>query len=230
MDADLPLKSYGQPRLFQSGEDTTRILELFPPLWSALEDLSSPDLNTRQKALVSLENSGAARISPLVAYHIATCLTDPDLGIRRQVVKILGNLLAPDSQGNLSLQSVLEHLTFYLSRIRTRQVFSMIQVLASNPDLAPQVVRLLLACPFAGNHLIEIAHSRKISLDIRNTAIWLIGEVGYVDAIPALERLQIRMESRLNGQQSMPFAPPFGMDDSELLPGLKSALAMLRSP
>ena len=106
----------------------------------------------------------------------------------------------------------------------------MIQVLASNPDLAPQVVRLLLACPFAGNHLIEIAHSRKISLDIRNTAIWLIGEVGYVDAIPALERLQIRMESRLNGQQSMPFAPPFGMDDSELLPGLKSALAMLRSP
>lgn len=230
MDSNPPQTSFGQPRLFKAGADSARIMELFPTLWSNLEDLSSPDVLTRQKALVSLENSGAARISPLVIYTLATCLTDPDVGIRVQVIKALGNVLAPDAQGNLSVEAVIDHLTFYLSRMRTRQVFSMIQALADNPDLAPQVVRLLLACPFAGNHLVEIAHSRKVSLEIRNTAIWLIGEVGYVEAIPALERLQIRMESRLNGQQAMPFAPPLGIDDSGLLPGLKNALSLLRSP
>jgi hypothetical protein len=114
--------------------------------------------------------------------------------------------------------------------MRTRQVYAMIQTLIYHPDLTPQIIRLFLACPYAGNHLIEIVNSRKVPLEIRQQAIWLIGEVGYLDAIPTLERMQIRMESRLNGQQAMPFAPPVGIDDSELLPGVKTTLALLRSP
>jgi hypothetical protein len=127
-------------------------------------------------------------------------------------------------------EAVLTQLAYYLSDMRTRQIFSLTQVLALNPELAPQVIRILNACLFAGHHLIEMASSRKLSLEVRRKAIWLISQVGYLDAIPALERLQVRMETRLTGQQSMPFAPPLGVDDSELLPDVKAALLVLRSP
>jgi hypothetical protein len=127
-------------------------------------------------------------------------------------------------------EAVTIQLVNYLSDMRTRQIFGLTQILVTNPELAPQVIRIISVCLFAGNHLIEMASSRKISLEVRRKAIWLISQVGYLEAIPALERLQIRMETRITGQQSMPFAPPIGVDDSDLLPDVKAALLILRSP
>jgi HEAT repeat protein len=221
---------YAQPRLFGPESTTTGIAELFPAIWNAAEDLSNPIPSVRQLALECLENTGAARISPLVSYLIATRLNDPDLELRSRVVKVLGEIFAPDSMGNVAPETVTTQLVHYLSDMRTRQIFSLIQVLHHNPELAPHVIRILNVCLFAGNHLIEMANSRKIPLEVRRTAIWLISQVGYLEAIPALERLQIRMETRITGQQSMPFAPPLGVDDSDLLPDVKDALLILRSP
>jgi hypothetical protein len=47
--------------------------------------------------------------------------------------------------------------------------------------------------------------------------------------ISTLERMLARLESRVNGQQAMAFAPPAGMEDADLLPDVKDALAKLAS-
>jgi len=230
MDNDQMQIPLTQPRLFLTEGTTSGIAELFPSIWSAIEDLGSSSTILRRQALERLEHTNAARISPLVTYLLATRLCDPDLEIRWRVIKLLGFVLAPDASGNVAPESVINHLTFYLANMRMRQIYAIVQTLASNPDLLVHIIRIFSICPFASNHLVELASSRKVQLDIRRHAIWLIGEVGYLDAIPALERLQIRMESRLNGQQAMPFAPPVGIDDSELLPDVISTLALLRTP
>ena len=95
-----------------------------------------------------------------------------------------------------------------LGRMRTREIYALLQLLAYNPELTPQVGKLMNACPYAGNHLADLAASRKAPLEIRRYAIRLAGEVGYCDVIPTLERMLARLESRVNGQQAMAFAPP----------------------
>ena len=230
MDSDPSFSPYSQPRLFKPGKTSSRVAELFPEIWSAAEDLSNPNHVKRRRAIALLEQSGAARISPLIGYLVATRLIDPDLEVRSYVVHILGEVLFIDEEGGRTAPEVINHLSFYLANMRTRHVYSAIQVLVERIDLAPHVIRILSISPFAGNHLIEVANLRKIGMEIRKQAIWLIGQIGYLDAIPSLERLQLRMESRLNGQQAMPFAPPSGIDDTDLLPAVRSSLAILRSP
>jgi len=230
MNIDSSFTPYSQPRLFKPGKTSSRVAELFPEIWSAAEDLCNPSNTTRRRAIALLEQSGAPRISPLIVYLVATRLVDPDMEIRAHVVKILGEVLSDDDEGSHSAQVVINQLTFYLADMRTRHVYSAIQVLTEHLELAPHVIRILSVCPFAGNHLIDVANLRKVGIEIRKQAIWLIGQIGYLDAVPSLERLQLRMESRLNGQQAMPFAPPAGIDDTDLLPAVRSSLALLRSP
>ncbi len=230
MEYDNLHKSDTQPRLFSLGQASSGIAELFPEIWTASEDLSSPNPTIRRLALEFLEHSGAARISPLVVYIIATRLDDTDLVVRMQVLKILGDVLAPDELGNSPPEMVTSYLTNNLSNMRTRQVYAILQALVQDINLDLQVIRILKTCPYAGNHLMEMANSRKVPLNMRRKAIWLVGQIGYLDAIPALERMQIRMETRLTGQQSMPFAPPIGIDDIDLLDDVISTLGLLQSP
>ena len=230
MEYDNLHKPVTQPRLFSLGEASSGIAELFPEIWSATEDLSNPNPSVRRLALEYLEGSGAARISPLVVYIIATRLDDSDLEVRMRVVKILGEVLAPDTLGNRAPDMVISCLTHDLGNMRTRQVFAILQALVHQTELTQHIIRILNTCPFAGNHLMEMANSRKVPLDMRRKAIWLIGQIGYLEALPALERMQIRMETRLTGQQSMPFAPPMGVDDIELLEDVKSTISSLQSP
>jgi len=68
-----------QPRLFGPESNSTGSAELFPAIWNAAEDLANMVPAVRRLALECLENTGAARISPLVSYLIATRLCDPDL-------------------------------------------------------------------------------------------------------------------------------------------------------
>lgn len=229
MDSDQPQAPVPQPHFFNGGGTTLGIAELFPAIWAVAEDLSNPSIAIRTSALDKLDQMGAARISPLIAYLISTRLNEPDLGLRVRVVKTIGDVLARDAKGNNPADGVIKHISAYTANMRTRQIFGIIQVLVNSQDLKEHVLRILSICPFAGNHLIELANSRKLTLDIRRQAIHLIGQMGILDAILPLERLQIRMESRLNGQQAMPFAPPLGIDDTELLPVVKSTLALLRS-
>jgi hypothetical protein len=125
---------------------------------------------------------------------------------------------------------VRQVLSARLSRMRTREIYALLQAALHDLAIETQTACLLKACPYAGNHLSDILASRKVPLPIRQQAVRFISMVGYLDAIPALERMAFRLESRLNGQQAMPFVPISGIDDTGLLPDVKSALASLQSP
>ena len=213
--------------LFEHGEISTGLIELFPTVWGAAESLSSPEAKLRQQGLDLLVKSGAIRVSPLVIYVIYTRITDPDLDIRSLVVKALADVLTPDEKGRLAPEPVRQHLMTQLARMRTREIYALLQLLSIKPELTSQVGRLMNSCPYAGNHLADLAASRKAPLEIRRYAIRLAGEVGYCDAIPTLERMLARLETRANGQQTMSFVPPTGAEDAELLPDIKGALTKL---
>jgi len=217
-----------QPSLFDDWETSTGALELFPAVWSAAQGLAHPDLKVRQAALDKLVEMGAPRLSPLVAYLVATRLLDSSLEIRQRVVNILGDLLVLDPEGRETDRVVRQYVTAYLSQMRTRNVYSLLQVAAQVEGLDGAVALILNACAYAGEHLSDIFNDRKIPLSIRKKAVQLAGEVGYLDVIPDLERLQGRLASRLEGQQSMAFAPPAAEDEMELLPLVNQALDLLK--
>lgn len=223
-----PLGS-SQPELFPLLESTGNV-ELFPAVWSAAESLCKPDLRERQKGLDRLLELNAPRFSPLVAYLLTTRLTDNELQFRVRVVRALGDLFFPDEAGNPTPMDVRQAITGLLSQMRTRQVYALLQALVEVPELTDHVARLLDACPYAGNHLADIVGDRTIEHAIREQAALAIGRVGFLDVLPVLERLETRLESRINGQRSMPFMPPTSESEAELLPALQRAIAALRAP
>ena len=181
-------------------------------------------------ALDQLESIGAARFSPLIAYLLATRVSDPDLLIRGQVIRMLGDLLSVDKQGHVAMEPIRQYLTAFFKPMRTRTVFDLLQAADSQPEIDVHVARLMNLCSYAGRHLIEILTDRKHPLAIRIQASRFIGIVGYLDAAQALERLCVRLETRLKGQQAMPFSRQSDVDEVDLLPHIHTALLFLRQP
>jgi hypothetical protein len=229
MDDESYYSGLPQLTLFDLGDTVTEAVELFPAVWRAAEALTMPEPGTRLYALERLNKLNAPRISPLVAYLVATRIDDPDIEMRIEAIRTLGLVLVQDEEGKLATDTVRYHLSSYLSQMRTRQVYSLLQAIVHQPDILDHVARLLDDCPYGGNHLVEILSSRKVQLAIRQEAVRLIGIVGYLDAIPALERMLIRLESRIQGQQAMSFIPLTGVDDSALLPEIQIALKKLNT-
>lgn len=219
-----------QPSLWQSIEISTGILELFPEVWNAAEALCGTDARLRSQALAHLDELGAARLSPLVVFLVSTRLSDPDIKVRCQAVRIAGDLLSLDNQGNATPEPVQRCLVTTLSQMRTRGIFHLLEVANEEPESTPQVTRLLNACPYAGRHLADIALDRAFPMAERKQAVLFIGAVGYLDAISSLERLAGRLASRMKGQQIMSFAPPSQDDENDLLPIVQSVLQLLHAP
>lgn len=229
MDSDPLSYDLKQPALFNFSEASTGALELFPAVWSAAEALTSPEPEERLRALDQLSALHAPRLSPLVAYLVATRVLDPDLAVRKQVIQVLGEVLQPDENGFSAPEEVYRHLTGHLSQMRTRPVYALAEAAAGDDRLETCAARLLNACPYGGIHLSEILSDRQKELRIRRAAVRLIGRVGYLDTIGTLEKLASRLETRLKGQQSMPFAPPASQDETDLLPEIHSALLQLKT-
>lgn len=219
-----------QPTLFKIGDSSSGLYELFPQVWQLLEAAISPEIAVRRLAIKELIELEAGRVSPLVAYFLVTRITESDLDTRALVVYAVSEALIPDKKGKLPVESARQCIIGNLSQMRTRQIYALLQVLTKYPNLEPDVARMLNACPYAGNQLADILASRRVSLDIRRYAVRMIGLVGYLDAIPALERLLARLESRLHGQQTMAFAPAEMVEDAELIPDIRRSLAFLKSP
>src|SRR5512136_879865 len=135
MDDDLLQSILPQPALFDFSPTSTNAVELFPAVWSAVEALTAPEVNIRNSGLDRLLSLGAPRISPLVAYLLATRLTDPDIRLRARMVRALGEIFSKDEQGNTAPESVKRHLTFYLAQMRIRLVFSLLEVASYDPEL-----------------------------------------------------------------------------------------------
>jgi hypothetical protein len=227
MDKETLQVSLSQPALFDFTRTTRGAVELFPEVWGAMEDLVSPKSSLRLSAIERLDQLGAPRLSGLVAYLLATRLTDPDLTVRMRIIRVLVGVFTPDEHGQLAPEAVKGVLSVYLSDLDPWTISCLVEASIFEPPAITHIARLLNYCPDAASHLVEILTDRKASLEKRRRAVELIGKVGYLEAVPALERLQGRLAARLRGQQSMPFAPPPTPDEAELLPIVEHALSLL---
>jgi len=216
--------------LFNPETTSTDALELFPAVWSATQALTARQSAQRRAGLEQLGELGAARVSPLVAYVLVTRISEPLVALRAEVVRELGKIFRSGQDGRSAPEAVLQTLKTYLASMRTREIFALLEVAQFEPAREEQVIKLLSYCPFAGRHLAAILMERSAPFGVRELAASLIGKVGYLDAVPDLERMKDRLESRVKGQQAMPFAPPLDHDEIALLPTLKSALNMLEAP
>ncbi|MBN2045458.1 MAG: hypothetical protein JW757_10595, partial [Anaerolineales bacterium] len=143
---------------------------------------------------------------------------------------VLGELLIIDERGTQAPDAVRRHLISYLAQMRTRPVFCLLQAASTQPALEAHVTRLLNACPHAGTHLAEIFSDRGVPLAVRQQAVHFVGQVGFLEAIPALERLAARLEARRNGQVTMPFvSSASAQEENELLPEISQTLWMLHA-
>ncbi len=102
--------------------------------------------------------------------------------------------------------------------MRTRQIFALLQVIEFDKSAEEAVSSLLSYCSFAGGHLAQILSNRTAPLSIRRQAAHFIGRIGYLDALPALERLASRLESRRDDE------------DVGILLGLQETIKLLYTP
>lgn len=230
----MPLESDGastiQLTLFDFQKASSGAFELFPKVWTAAEALTDQIAANRLAGLACLEEVSAARYSPLVAYLLVTKLTDHDFLVRAKLIRVLASVFAPDDQGNLAPEAVRQNLLIHLAQLQPAQVLSILEAASADPSLERAVTLLLKASCDAGSQLLDILADRKMSLKLRERAAYFIFQVGFVDAIPGIERIISRLESRINGQQAFSFSLNDSGDESQLLPTLQLALASLQAP
>ncbi len=201
-------------------------LDLQADFWKAAQDLIHPELEVRWTGFEYLFHSGAASHSPLLAYLLVSRLAEPDLELRSQIVAELNKILALPFNGNPSINEVLYFLKTSLSQLRHNQIEALLKLVEEKPGTYPHVSRIISLCSYAGEHLIEFVGDRKASLEIRKTSARLIGDIGYLSSILAMERIKTRLETRINGSGSYTF---LGNREADLLPTIEEALTKLRS-
>jgi len=195
-------------------------LEITPSLWEACECLTHPDLQIRRVGVQRLVETQAARHSPLVAYLLATKLSESDLSFRTYVAKILADLIDFDEHVGFPSETVRLTLIYFLAQMRTRQIFSLLQIADYDPSSTVQVARLIGACSFAGKHLLDILTNHDAPISIRQNAARFIGLVGYFDTAQGLERYLNRLETRKGVQTDLE-------DDASLIPLITESLNLL---
>ena len=213
--------------LFDFGQAITNIEEIFPAVWKATESLTSPEASTRQRAIDALLEVGAQKGSPLVAYMLTTCLGDTDLFIRRRVAFILADLISMEPNGKEIPPEVRNVVRNTLHNMKEALVYGLLEVSVADQHADQAIYHLFNACPYVGKYLGDILTEWNHPLAIRQRAIYFIGLVGYLDAMPVLERLLNRLEARQTGQFTMAFAPPSIKSDNDLLPYLRTAINQL---
>jgi hypothetical protein len=228
MYPDIPQPISQQPQLLVL-EGSIDSVEIFPTIWKALEDLTKEDELARGSALDQISEMNAARVSPVVSYFLVTRIIEPNLDLRARVIEILSSVLIIDENGLPAPEDVRNSLRIYLATIRTRQIYALLQVSAHFPRLESCVTILLGASSFGGNHLVDILEERKNPIEIRKQAAVMIGQVGYLYTLPAMEKIAKRLEAQLSGQKSMSFVTQSGSNESELLPLVEQAINSLKS-
>lgn len=190
--------------------------------------LIAPDPQAREAGLSRLLTVQAHRVSPLVAYLLATRLSEPKIPLRYQVVRALGDICSW-KEDNTTPDQVRHVLQAYLSDISRQQVLCLLEVADQYGTAEDLVANILNLCSFAGQELSDIFNDRNVSLDLRKQAVYLCGRVGFLDALPAVERLVSRLQAQNQRQTQMDFlhSPP-GRREEELLVFARAALEKLR--
>ena len=217
MDANPLIVKSEKTQLLELGERHLNRIETLTAIWEATEALTSSDLLNRIMGLKRLVESSAVQEYSLVAYVLATRIVEPDIELRARIVSALAEVVSID-QSTLRNSGVYKTITSYLAGLRTRQIFALLQVVEFDRSKEESTAELLSYCSFAGEHLGQILTNRQASISIRRQAAKFIGKIGYLDALPTLERMVSRLEDRREE------------DDSPLYPTLLEAIQLLRSP
>jgi len=220
---------FPQLGLFEFEKTATGTAELFPAVWRAMEGIASPDANVRDQSLDELISLDAPRLSPLVAYMLATRLVDPNIKFRKRIIQTLGDIISNANREKMPLE-VRRHLKAHCAVVGRGTVLAMLEVADFDPSVESQIAVIFNLCSHSGAILTELIADRKVPVLLRQQAIYYIGKVGFVEAIPRLERLADRLTSRRNGQKRMSFAPPNEPDESTLLEEVQIALQQLNEP
>lgn len=221
---------YVQPGLFEFQEYETGRLQSIPQLWFVAEALISTSTDARLAALNYIFEHDAAKGSTLITYILTTRIKDPTPGIRKKIIKILASLFKSD-EGNMTASTDVKlYLYERLSAIEEEDVIAILQTVDMDSTLLDQAEQLFQNSSIAGYHLINIIADRNQPINIRKLAILYVGRIGYLDALPELERLENRLESKLAGQRSFTFTTAYTPKDTQLLPSIRTALSNLRAP
>lgn len=194
--------------------------------WKAAQDLIHPEVEVRRSAVEQLALLGAASHSPLLVYLLASRLGEPDVSLRAAIVDQLSTLLDLPLNGRQSASEALYFLKTTLSQLRHNQIVSLLDLVDANPQEYSQVSKIIGQCSHAGDHLVEVIRDRQASLATRQLAARLIGDIGYLCAISSLERIEARLESRI---QSVAMSADRLNADAALLPFVQDALLKLKS-
>jgi hypothetical protein len=206
-----------QPKLFAISDDSSEVLELVPEVWEAAERLTSPVDLEREKGLSDLASLDVCRQSPLVAYLLATRLADPNLEVRFHVIQVLGDVLRMMDEDPAAPDAVRRHLQGYISHMRRRQIYAILQVVDVYSAAEEDITAILNMCSYAGVALSAIFSDRKAPISIRQKAIYFCGRVGFVDAVPALELLVSRLQAQSEKQTHMDFVSAGGNSEEQSL-------------
>lgn len=196
-------------------------------VWGAAEALTSPDLETRHLGLKQLVEQDAVRHQPLVAYLLLSRLTEPDIALRAQIVDAIAEVIIPNGHGDPAKAPSFSTMMVELMGMRTRQIYALLQVVDFDTLNEPKVASLLDYCSYAGSHLAHILSTRTLPLSLRKQAAYFIGRIGYLDALPALERMAARLETRCNSRIELGESDG---DETALLSLIRSSLELLRAP
>jgi hypothetical protein len=134
-----------------------------------------------------------------------------------------------DVEGRHADEKVRAQIISTLSSLDISGLMALVEAVVWDENLVGYVSVLVNYVRKAGEMLQEIVTDRTLEIPVRTKAIFLIGQVGYVAALPELERIQNRIKTRQAGQDSMPFAPVQNKSEFDLLPALKRSIIILRS-
>ncbi len=187
-------------------------------IWAAAESLVSPDLMQRINAFEHILEYDVIRQLPLLTYLLVTRLTEPDIELRTRIVKALGTFACTGFTEIPISEEVQKSLVYHLSKLRTREIFALLQVADYDKTSDPYISSLLSCSSFAGDHLSQIVSARTTPNEIRCQAARFIGVLGFLDALPTLERLASRFSGRA------------GEREANLYLELQNAVEMLNAP
>ncbi len=159
-----------------------------------LESLIAPDANLRVQALEDLQAMDNYQEDLLAVFLLATRLSDPDLEIRLQAVKMVGGLLAGDGTRPVLAERQLECLAEHLAGFGKEQYLRLLEVAVAYQSAEEPVGKILKVCSYAGKALSGILNDRKLPVEIRRQAIFYCGEGGFLSTTVALKNLIQRLE------------------------------------
>jgi hypothetical protein len=192
----------------------------------------SPHVEERRRGFALLYGSETGRRSILTPHLLAARIDEPDLELRAQIVHSLADyyeIRGRDFRFPVELRGAV---TGRLRKYEKAEVLALLELHQANREERLWVrldclVSLLERIPEASTQLTRFAGDRGLALPLRQSALELIGLIGFTDACPALQGLRLRLEGRSAGQQAMLFAASDWPEEQSLLPALIETLAIL---